>query len=73
MSLGNRVLAQSAAMGALPTLYAAAEDIPGDSFVGPGGFAGGRGHPALVGRSARARDRQTGGELWGCCPSGSPG
>ena len=39
MAIGNRVIAQSDEMGALPTLYAATQDIPGDSYVGPDGFA----------------------------------
>ena len=34
---GNKVFAQSAEMGALPTAYAATVDIPGGSYVGPGG------------------------------------
>ncbi len=36
--IGNRVFAQSADMGALPTLYAATvADLPGGTYVGPGG------------------------------------
>src|SRR3954453_8225092 len=31
MAIGNRVMAQSDEMGALPTLYAATQDIPGNS------------------------------------------
>ena len=42
-------------MGALPTLYAATQDIPGNSYVGPDGFQEQRGHPTLVGRSDAAR------------------
>src|SRR5262249_29724382 len=35
--VGNRLLAQSAEMGALPTLYAATvPDLPGGTFIGPG-------------------------------------
>ena len=38
--IGNRLLAQSADMGALPTLYAATvPDLPGGTYVGPGGEA----------------------------------
>jgi len=62
--LGNRLLAQDAAGGALPTLYAATADVPGDSFAGPGGFGGMRGAPKLVGRSRRARDPAAGRRLW---------
>ena len=38
MAIGNRVIAQSDEMGALPTLYAATQDLPGDSYVGPDGL-----------------------------------
>ena len=39
MWIGNRVFAQSAEMGALPTLYAATvPDLPGGTYVGPGGL-----------------------------------
>ena len=63
-AIGNRVFAQDEDMGALPTLYAATADLPGDSFVGPDGFQEQRGHPTLVGRSAAARDRETARRLW---------
>ena len=64
--IGNRVLAQDAAGGALPTLYAAVADIPGDSFAGPSGpfGLGLRGAPTLVARSAAARDEQVARRLW---------
>jgi NAD(P)-dependent dehydrogenase (short-subunit alcohol dehydrogenase family) len=64
--LGNRLIAQDAAGGALPTLYAAVADIPGGSFAGPSGpfGLGLRGAPALVGRSAAARDEQVARRLW---------
>ena len=64
--LGNRLIAQDAAGGALPTLYAAVADIPGGSFAGPSGpfGLGLRGAPTLVGRSAAARDEQAARRLW---------
>jgi hypothetical protein len=58
------VIAQSDEMGALPTLYAGTQDIPGDSYVGPDGFQEQRGHPKLVGRNGAAQDRETGKRLW---------
>ncbi|MGH2969872.1 MAG: oxidoreductase [Solirubrobacteraceae bacterium] len=64
MAVTNRVLAQSDEMGALPTLYAATEDVAGGSYVGPDGFQEQRGHPTLVGRSARASDPETATRLW---------
>jgi NAD(P)-dependent dehydrogenase (short-subunit alcohol dehydrogenase family) len=64
MALGNRVIAQSDEMGALPTLYAAVQDLPGASYVGPDGFQEARGHPTLVGRTARASDPEVAAALW---------
>ncbi|HMJ37181.1 MAG TPA: oxidoreductase [Baekduia sp.] len=64
MTIGNRLLAQSDAMGALPTLYAATQDIPGGAFVGPDGLAEQRGHPTLVGRTKAAQDAETARRLW---------
>jgi len=64
MALGNRLFAQSDEMGALPTLYAATQDIPGGSYVGPDGPGEGRGHPTLVGRSGAATDADTARRLW---------
>jgi len=64
--LGNRLIAQDAAGGALPTLYAAVADIPGGSFAGPSGpfGLGLRGAPTLVGRSAAADDKEVARRLW---------
>jgi len=64
MAIGNRLLAQSDAMGALPTLYAAAHELPGGSYVGPDGFREQRGHPTLVSASAAAADPETATRLW---------
>jgi len=64
--IGNRLIAQDAAGGALPTLYAAVADIPGGSFAGPSGpfGLGLRGAPTLVRRSAAARDEEVARRLW---------
>jgi NAD(P)-dependent dehydrogenase (short-subunit alcohol dehydrogenase family) len=62
--ISNRLFAQSEADGALPTLYAAVGDIPGNSFAGPGGFMEQRGAPKLVGRSTAAQDTQVARRLW---------
>jgi NAD(P)-dependent dehydrogenase (short-subunit alcohol dehydrogenase family) len=64
MAISNRLIAQSDEMGALPTLYAATQDLPGDSYVGPDGFQEQRGHPKLVGRSGAAKDTETAERLW---------
>ena len=62
--LMNAVLAQSDAMGALPSLYAATMDLPGGSYVGPDGPGEFRGHPQLVAPNGRARDEETARRLW---------
>jgi NAD(P)-dependent dehydrogenase (short-subunit alcohol dehydrogenase family) len=64
MAIGNKLWAQSDEMGALPTLYAATEDIPGGSYVGPDGLGEQRGHPRLVGRSKAASDAEAARRLW---------
>ncbi|OLF09883.1 oxidoreductase [Actinophytocola xanthii] len=57
--------AQTAEMGALPTLYAATvPDLPGGSYVGPDGFLEQRGHPKLVGSTSAARDPEVAQALW---------
>ncbi|TFB93792.1 MULTISPECIES: oxidoreductase [unclassified Cryobacterium] len=63
--LANRVLAQPAEMGALPTLYAATEPgLAGNTFVGPDGFGEQHGHPHPVGRSERAGNHTDAVRLW---------
>lgn len=64
MGLGNRIFAQSAEMGALPIVYAATQDLPGGSYVGPNGRSEKRGYPTLVGRSTQARDVAMAERLW---------
>jgi NAD(P)-dependent dehydrogenase (short-subunit alcohol dehydrogenase family) len=64
MALGNRFFAQSDEMGALPTLFAATQDLPGDTYVGPDGVGEQRGHPTTVGRSDAAKDADAARRLW---------
>ncbi|MGX5181309.1 oxidoreductase [Streptomyces avermitilis] len=64
MRVGNRFIAQDNRAGALPTLYAAVQDLPGASYVGPDGFGEMRGGPTLVGRSAAASDPVSARRLW---------
>ncbi len=64
MAIGNKLFAQSQAMGALPTLYAATEDIPGGTYIGPDGFQEQRGHPTVIGRSGAAMDADLARKLW---------
>jgi len=63
-AIGNRLVAQDEKGGALPTLYAAVADVPGNSFAGPGGFMEQRGAPKLVGRSGAAQDAAVARRLW---------
>ncbi|MGW1282841.1 oxidoreductase [Streptomyces sp. NPDC002586] len=64
MAVANKVFAQSDKAGALPTLYAASQDLPGASYVGPAGLGEMRGAPTLVGRSAAAGDPEAARRLW---------
>jgi NAD(P)-dependent dehydrogenase (short-subunit alcohol dehydrogenase family) len=64
MVVGNKVIAQSDEMGALPTLYAATQDLGPGSYVGPDGILEQRGHPKLIGRSGAASDAEMAERLW---------
>jgi hypothetical protein len=65
MALANRVVAQSADMGALPTLYAATNpDLPGGTFAGPDSWGEMRGYPHVVTASGRAYDAEDARRLW---------
>jgi NAD(P)-dependent dehydrogenase (short-subunit alcohol dehydrogenase family) len=64
MAIANRLIAQSEEDGALPTLYAASQDIAGNSYVGPDGFMEQRGQPKLVGRTGAAQDADVAKRLW---------
>ncbi len=50
--------------GARPTLFAATQDIPGGSFVQPGGFARLRGDPEVSSASPTAYDVAIARALW---------
>jgi NAD(P)-dependent dehydrogenase (short-subunit alcohol dehydrogenase family) len=63
MRAGNRIMAQSAKSGALPTLYAAtAPGVRPDSFTGP--RLGWRGAPAPSQRAKWTRNDTAGERLW---------
>jgi len=64
MKIGNKVIAQSDESGALPSLFAASQDLPGASYVGPDRFMETRGHPTLVGRTAAASNVEDAQRLW---------
>jgi NAD(P)-dependent dehydrogenase (short-subunit alcohol dehydrogenase family) len=64
MAIGNRLLAQSADMGALPTLHAAVVDLPGGTYIGPDGRFEQSGHPKIVTSNAASRNTDTAARLW---------
>ena len=65
MAVANRVFAQSADMGALPTLYAATyPGLEGGTFVGPDGVGEQRGNPKSVRSSSASRDEAVARRLW---------
>lgn len=63
LKTGN-LFAQDAAHGALPALYAASQDLPGDTYIGPDGPFEAKGYPNPVGRSRRAQDAESAKGLW---------
>lgn len=65
MNVGNSIMAQSASMGALPTLYAATmREVKGGEYFGPDGFLEFRGHPRRCDSNAKSKDLQTAQKLW---------
>ena len=65
MQVGNSLFAQSAAMGALPTMYAAtAKQVRGGEYFGPDSIGELWGHPKAVECSSAARDREVASRLW---------
>jgi NAD(P)-dependent dehydrogenase (short-subunit alcohol dehydrogenase family) len=65
MSVTNRLVAQSAEMGALPTLYAATyPGLEGGVYIGPDGFLEQRGYPKQVAAKPTAGDKEVARKLW---------
>jgi NAD(P)-dependent dehydrogenase (short-subunit alcohol dehydrogenase family) len=62
-SLSQR-LCNDARRGALPTLFAATQDIPGGSYVGPDGIGHLRGYPVIHKTAHRAMDTDMARRLW---------
>jgi NAD(P)-dependent dehydrogenase (short-subunit alcohol dehydrogenase family) len=59
------LLSQSAAAGALPSLYAAlGDDLKGGSYTGPSGKGETKGPPRMVGCNEWAKDPVAGARLW---------
>lgn len=57
-------LGQTPAKGALPTLFAAVEDLPALSYIGPHGRGGLKGWPSFATKRPDTADKVTGGLLW---------
>ncbi|HWX98230.1 MAG TPA: oxidoreductase [Solirubrobacteraceae bacterium] len=65
MKFTNLIMAQSADMGSLPSLYAATfPGLDGGSYIGPDGLGEFRGHPHLATPNGSARDAQVAARLW---------
>ncbi|NED69071.1 short-chain dehydrogenase, partial [Streptomyces sp. SID10244] len=65
MNASNKIFAQSAAAGALPSLYAATSpDATNGTFYGPTQMFGSRGAPGISGYNKRADDKAVRGGLW---------
>jgi NAD(P)-dependent dehydrogenase (short-subunit alcohol dehydrogenase family) len=61
---GHRLIGMPAWQGALPTLYAATMDVPGNTYLGPHRLREMVGWPTPVGRSDRALDPDLAKALW---------
>jgi len=64
IGLGAAFIGQDVEHGALPILFAATENIPGNSYVGPDDFGHARGFPEFVEAPRSARDRRLAARLW---------
>ncbi|MER7672325.1 oxidoreductase [Kitasatospora sp. NPDC096128] len=64
MAIANRLIAQSEEQGALPSLYAATQPLPGASYTGPDGRGELRGYPSPARLSPHARDDARARRLW---------
>jgi NAD(P)-dependent dehydrogenase (short-subunit alcohol dehydrogenase family) len=62
--IGISVVAQDAEHGALPTLYAATQDIPGNTYVGPDGIGQIRGASVVTAPSKASQDPDLAARLW---------
>ncbi len=62
--LGNALLGMPPWQGALPTVYAATMDVPGNSYLGPHRARELNGWPTMVGRSTPAADPDLAKALW---------
>jgi hypothetical protein len=65
MNVGNAIMAQPAAMGALPSLRAATDPgAKGGEYYGPDGFMQNSGYPVLVEGNLKSRSLPDAAKLW---------
>jgi NAD(P)-dependent dehydrogenase (short-subunit alcohol dehydrogenase family) len=67
MNLSVKFMGTPANVGALPILYAATADVPGDSYLGPAGRRDNQ--PTNVKRSKAERDQEAAAGLWNLAES----
>ena len=59
-----KAVSQPAAHGAWPVLMAATADLPGGTYVGPGGLGEMTGHPRVVTSTGRSHDEDAQRRMW---------
>lgn len=64
LDIGSRIVGHAVGQGILPTLFAATQDLPGGTFVGPSGFRQLRGFPGIVKSSKNGNNTELGQRLW---------
>lgn len=64
LNIGSRIVGHDISQGVLPTLFAATQNVPGGSFIGPNGFQHLRGFPEIVESSKDGNDVQLAQRLW---------
>jgi NAD(P)-dependent dehydrogenase (short-subunit alcohol dehydrogenase family) len=63
LRLGGRLL-NDVEHGALPTLFAATQDVPGNAYVGPDGLGSVKGHPVVRRPARKGRDAGAAAAVW---------
>lgn len=64
LNVAMKAGSQSAEMGALPSLMAATDDLPGGTYCGPGGLRQMRGLPQIVTSNRLSRDAEAQLQFW---------
>jgi hypothetical protein len=64
LDIASRIVSHDVDQGILPTLFAATQEIPGGTFVGPNGFRQLHGFPTIVQSSKAGNNTQLGQRLW---------